>query len=107
MPLPFGFIGASYTRRVYPPLLSPTALSSPTASRLRRASSPRSPRSLREPRVRHLQHSHFSSWRSDNRLRQNVHCSIPPFPSLLSIFYDALVPVPLSIRPQPCLPLDN
>ena len=44
MPFPFGSIGASYTRRVYPPLLSPTALSSPTASRLRRASSPRRPR---------------------------------------------------------------
>src|SRR2546423_6918083 len=44
MPLPFGSIGASYTRRVYPPLLSPTALSSPTFCRLRRASFPRRPR---------------------------------------------------------------
>src|SRR2546423_8596000 len=44
MPFPFGFVGASYTRRVYPPLLFPAALSSPTACLLRRASFPRRPR---------------------------------------------------------------
>src|SRR2546423_15642771 len=67
------------------------------------------------PRMGYFQHSHFSSRRPLDLLRQNLHlCSHLrvfrsrfPCPFLLSAFSDVPIPVLLSIHPRPYLPLDN